>query len=285
MTSSTRPSRWAPDPRSCARAQQPLPAAAMSILGPVRPAEGRRGCRSSSPCRGEPPATARCPSTDGPDGLPDVHVGVADNQHVAGGAGDGHHGLGDPGLLGIRDQMVHQDAQPAPRAGAEVRHGGGQVVDAVQRFDDDALHPQVVSPDLFHQFGVVLAFHPDPAGLGHLGALALHPDRTGGRPLRRAGAFAGVPAASAWIGCALQQEAEPQPEGPRLAAAVLQRHHVHAAGLLHPGDGADPAGLRRPPAPCPRSTGTSGRARALAGAVRSCGPQFWYASLTLLHSP
>ena len=53
----------------------------------------------------------------------------------------------------------------------------------MQGLDDDALHAEVVAPDLFDEFGVVLAFHPDAAGLGHLGALAGHPDGTGGRPV------------------------------------------------------------------------------------------------------
>ncbi|MCY1236418.1 hypothetical protein D9M72_490710 [compost metagenome] len=52
----------------------------------------------------------------------------------------------------------------------------------MQRFDDDALHPEVVAPDFFHEFGVVLAFHPDAAGLGDLGAPAFYPHGTGRRP-------------------------------------------------------------------------------------------------------
>src|SRR5664279_5052922 len=56
-----------------------------------------------------------------------------------------------------------------PSAVAEFRPGGGrrrQVVQAVDRLHDDALHAQVVPPDAFHQRGVVDAFHPDPRRLG-----------------------------------------------------------------------------------------------------------------------
>jgi hypothetical protein len=84
----------------------------------------------------------------------------------------------------------------------------------VKGLDDDALHPEVVAPDFFHEFGVVLALHPDPAGLGDLGALALHPDGT----RRGAGCRAGT-----WPlggrcrrhqsdGLALQEETEAKPE-------------------------------------------------------------------------
>jgi hypothetical protein len=36
------------------------------------------------------------------------------------------------------------------------------VVQAVEHLHDDALHSQVVSPDLLDQFRVVATFHEDP---------------------------------------------------------------------------------------------------------------------------
>ena len=43
----------------------------------------------------------------------------------------------------------------------------GEVVDAAEVLDDDALDPQVVAPDLLDQLGVVAALDVDPAGPGH----------------------------------------------------------------------------------------------------------------------
>ncbi len=48
--------------------------------------------------------------------------------------------------------------------------GAGEVVDAVQRLDDDPLDPQVVAPHLLHQLGVVLALDVDAAGTRDAGA-------------------------------------------------------------------------------------------------------------------
>ena len=169
-----------------------------------------------------------------------------------------------------------------PGPGPELGHGAGEVVNAVQGFDDDALHPEVVTPDLFHEFGVVLAFHPDPAGLGHLGALPADPDRAGGRAgrrLRRAAACAG-PGGISRMGCPSSRKPKPSAEGPGLAPPVLQRHHVHAAGLLHPGHGAHPAGLDVLE-DHPAFHRHFGQLR-LGGGGESCGPQFWYVHLDTL---
>ncbi|BAS09087.1 hypothetical protein AHiyo4_25090 [Arthrobacter sp. Hiyo4] len=59
---------------------------------------------------------------------------------------------------------------------AERGHRPRQVINAMQRLDDDALYAEIVTPDFFHQFGVVFSLHPDSAGLGHPGTLAGHAD-------------------------------------------------------------------------------------------------------------
>ena len=138
--------------------------------------------------------------------------------------------------------MVHQNTQPAARARTEGCHGAGEVVDAVQRLHDDAFHPEVVAPDFFDEFGVVLAFHPDPAGLRHLGPLARHPYRPGRCPCGGRGGAARSRRQEP-DRLTLQQETESKPEGARFPAPVFERYDMHAAGLFNPGHGADPAGL------------------------------------------
>ncbi len=112
------------------------------------------------------------PSTDGLDGLPDVHERMARHQHV----GAGHLGR-DPALLGAGHEMVDQHAEPAAGLRRELGDDLGQVVDPFEVFDDHALHPEVVAPDLLHERGVVDALDVDPALLGHLGLQALDRDR------------------------------------------------------------------------------------------------------------
>jgi hypothetical protein len=65
--------------------------------------------------------------------------------------------------------MVDKDAEAALRRGLELGHGPGQIVDAVQRLDHDSELAQVVAPDMFDQFCIVLALDPNPRGPSHLG--------------------------------------------------------------------------------------------------------------------
>ena len=85
-------------------------------------------------------------------------------------------GMGDlrrqAGLLAAGHQMVDEDAQAGPGRGPEVGDDPGQVVDAVQPFDDHALDPQIVAPDPLDQLGVVDALDEDAAGPGHPRPLA-----------------------------------------------------------------------------------------------------------------
>ena len=60
--------------------------------------------------------------------------------------------------------MVEQHAELALGARLEVGNKRCEVVGTVQRFDDDAEVAEVVAPDVFEEFGVVLALDPDPAG-------------------------------------------------------------------------------------------------------------------------
>jgi hypothetical protein len=105
--------------------------------------------------------------------------------------GDEHMGSGDLGgqslLLRSGDEMVDEDAQQPLGAGPELGDRGLQMIDPVQRFDDDAELAQIVPPYVLEQFGIVLALDPDPARLGQLGADRLgRGDRTARRPDRPA---------------------------------------------------------------------------------------------------
>ena len=81
------------------------------------------------------------------------------------------------------------------RGGAEVGDGGGQVVHAVHRFDDDALDPQVVAPHGLDERGVVDALDPDPARPRRAGGEVRDRDRPRRRDRpARSGPAAGRPA-------------------------------------------------------------------------------------------
>ena len=182
------------------------------------------------------------------DRLPHVHIRVPQDQHVL---PTGHlgHPLGDPRLLGTGHQVIHEHTGPPLGGWAEVGHDLLEVVDAVEHEDDDALVAQVVTPDLLHQLGVVLALHPDPRGARHLGPLTL--DRVGarGRQPSAGGAHRSGGLACARHGrvqdhrAALDPETRPQSEAAAHTVAVLQDHDVLAARLLHRHRGPDEAGL------------------------------------------
>ena len=78
------------------------------------------------------------------------------------------------------------------RAGSELGNGRGQVVQAVDRFDDDALDPQVVTPDPLDQGGVMDALDPDPGGPGGAGPQPGDHPRSGGRSSAAGRAASGV---------------------------------------------------------------------------------------------
>ncbi len=75
--------------------------------------------------------------------------------------------------------MVDEHAEPVPPARAELADLARQVVDAVERLDDDALDPQVVAPHPLDELRVVLALDPDPAAAGDPRALPADRDRAG----------------------------------------------------------------------------------------------------------
>ena len=114
--------------------------------------------------------TGHCgqPEPRGLDRLPDVDVRVADHQGVRP-AGSAPDRVGDAGLLRSGDEVVDEHAEPAAGTGLEVGHDGGQIVDAAEVFDDDALDAQVVAPHLFDEFGVVPALDVDAAGAARSG--------------------------------------------------------------------------------------------------------------------
>lgn len=110
------------------------------------------------------------------DRLPNVDVGVPDDQSVGAARSAAHH-LGDARLFRPRDQMVNENAEPTPRAGPELGDDLHQVVDATEMFDDDTFDSQVRSPYRRDEFSVVSALDIDPAGPGHPGTRARQPFR------------------------------------------------------------------------------------------------------------
>ena len=170
---------------------------------------------------------ARQPDPVGLDRLPDVDERVPDDQHVPADR-RARDLVGDPALLGARHEVVDEHADPALRPGPEVAQVVGEVVDAAEVLDDDALDPQVVAPDLLDQLGVVAALDEDPAGPGDPGLGAVDGDRAG----RGAGRLGGrrLPDGRAEDDRpALEQEARPERERTPPAAPVLEGQRVQVA--------------------------------------------------------
>ena len=131
--------------------------------------------------------------------------------------------------------------------GPNARTCADEVVDAVERFDDDALDAQVVAPDPLEQRGVVHALDPDPAGRGRPGPRRRPPRRT-----RRRCAPRGLGGGGRRGGTderhrpPVEQERGGQHrEHPPLAVPVLERHGVALlAGVDGPPDVDDRAAER-----------------------------------------
>ena len=124
--------------------------------------------------------------------------------------------------------MVNQDAETPAGRGGEARHDGGEVVDPLQVLHHDPHLAQVIAPDLLHQLGIVLAFHEDAAGPGHLGPAGWRRHRPRGGP-RPPGLAAAVRRSGRDEGDRLtvQQEGRwGEREHPPLAAAVFERHRA-----------------------------------------------------------
>ena len=66
--------------------------------------------------------------------------------------------------------MIDEHADAALRLGGASWSTSGQVIDALQVFDDHTLDAQVGAPDLLDQFGVVTALDEDAARAGDAGA-------------------------------------------------------------------------------------------------------------------
>ena len=113
--------------------------------------------------------------------------------------------------------------------GLEVAQVVGEVVDAAEVLDDDALDAQVVAPDLLDQLGVVAALDEDPAGAGDPGPRVVHRDRARRRTGRAARARPRARARREDDRPALEQEARAEREGAALAAPVLQGQRVEVA--------------------------------------------------------
>ena len=81
--------------------------------------------------------------------------------------------------------MVDEDAESTVGPGPNSAHDGGEIVDAAEVFDDDALDAEVRTPHLFDEFGVVPALDVDAAGQRGPRAGPGDRDRTRCGPRRR----------------------------------------------------------------------------------------------------
>ncbi len=124
--------------------------------------------------------------------------------------------------------MVDQHADAAARPGSEVAQLVGQVVDAVEHLDDDALEAQVLAPDLLDELGVVAALDEDPARQGD-------PRRGPGDGAGAGGGPGGCARTGDPHRCgedhgpALEQEAGAEGEGAPSSSTVLEGQHVEVA--------------------------------------------------------
>ena len=144
--------------------------------------------------------------------------------------------------------MVDEHAEAPTGSRLELGDDAGEVVDAVHELDDDALDAQVVAPDLLDELGVVTTLDVDPRPARDARSRSLDGDRAARGPGRgparvgEGGAGGGLRGSERHRG-AVDEEARAEGEGLGATAAVLEVDDVHAAGLLDPHDGADPAGL------------------------------------------
>src|SRR5207302_2487300 len=90
--------------------------------------------------------------------LPDVDERMPDDEDVR--TGDLRR---DAALLRAGNQMVEQHPEAGVGPCAEVADDLDEVVSAFELLDDDALDPQVVTPDRLDELAVVNAFDEDPA--------------------------------------------------------------------------------------------------------------------------
>ena len=151
--------------------------------------------------------------------LPDVDERVPDHEHVRAvrPAAPRPRRSGSPWTRRPGGRPARRPGGPG-RAGSAAR-SVGQVVDALEVLDDDALDAQVVAPDLLDQFGVVAALDEDPAGPGDPGRRIRRPRREPDAVYARR--------APRWIGrhqlTGSPSSRKPRPSGnTRTAAAVLE---------------------------------------------------------------
>jgi hypothetical protein len=76
---------------------------------------------------------------------------------------------GDARLLGARHQVVDEHPDPPARGRGDRLQDCGEIVHALEQLDDDPFEPQVVTPDLLDQLGIVLALDQDPTRPGDRG--------------------------------------------------------------------------------------------------------------------
>ena len=70
--------------------------------------------------------------------------------------------------------MIRQYSDPAARPWLELCEARLQVVQTLEVFDYHAFHTQVVTPDFFHNGGIMHAFHPNARWRGNLGLHVLY---------------------------------------------------------------------------------------------------------------
>lgn len=176
------------------------------------------------------------------DCLPDIDKGVTDDDDVAGGSGC-FEGFGDDAaFFGAVDEVVDEDAEFA--AGGWTKGGdcSGEIVNAVEGFDDDTFYAEVMTPDLFDKLCVVDTFYPDAAGASGAGWCIFKSYGPGARYLG-AGLGGWTSGGYQVDGFTFEEEAGAQGEGFDASMAVFEAYDAHAAdGFEGDGDSYPAAG-------------------------------------------
>ena len=92
--------------------------------------------------------------------------------------------LGDTRLFGPGHKMIHQNSEAPSRAGAELGDDIGQIIHTAEILDHHTLGPEIITPHLLDEFGVMASFDVDPTGQRHPGPGVGDFHRTGRGALR-----------------------------------------------------------------------------------------------------
>lgn len=109
------------------------------------------------------------PEPCGFHGLPNIDVGVADDEHVAA-VRAARDRLSQPCLLAAPNEVVKEHAGAPVGARPKLVEHGSEVVCPVELFDNDPFGPKVCAPHLFDEFSIVTPLNKDAARHGDPGS-------------------------------------------------------------------------------------------------------------------